>query len=257
MTYKLLALDIDETLTTHGDSQVSPAVAEALHKAAEKLTVSFVTARAINDFQKFLDNLDLPPAYHVIENGAKVLDPQGTIVYDLTLPHDEVQEILDVTRPYFLESGFLSDKDWYNEGFTYDPDRSISGLSLTCVSEEQARLAETAIAGLPHEHAIYVGSHWDNPAGAWKGVLIFHKDATKGNGMRFVQQQLKIRKEETIAVGDGATDITMFDQAGLKVAMANGETLLKDSADVIAQSVQEDGIVKIIHTYVLEEQVKT
>lgn len=252
MPYKMLALDIDETVTTEGSVDVSAPVYEALHKASKKVTITFVTARAINRFTQFLERLDLPAGYHVVENGAKILDPQMNIAYDLTIPHDEVQEIIDIAEPYVIASGFLSDEYWREEPGKIDPESTVTGISFTCVSEEYARLLEQGIQQLSHEYAVYVGKHWSHPD-EWKGILIFHKDATKGNGMRYIQEKLGITKEETIAVGDGATDISMFEAAGLCVAMENGVDTLKEAADITIPPASSDGIVKLIESHILKE----
>lgn len=252
MRYKMLALDIDETVTTEGAVEVSPRVYEALHKASEKLTITFVTARAINRFTQFLENLNLPQTYHVVENGAKILDPQMNLVYDLSIPHDEVQSILDVAEPYVISYGFLSDEHWREDPTTIDPVSTITGISFTCVSEEYASLLEQGLRQLPHEYAFYIGHHWSNPD-EWKGILIFHKDATKGNGMRYIQAKLGITKEETIAVGDGATDISMFEAAGLKVAVKGGVQSLLDEADITIPPASADGIVEFIEKYILKD----
>ncbi|MDA1316914.1 MAG: HAD family hydrolase [bacterium] len=249
MKYKLLALDIDGTITTDNSHTPSLKVLEALQKAAEKLTIVFVTARSENYFKEFLKNIDIPHGYHVVENGSKVLNPDGTNAYELHIPDPEIQEILNVTEPYFLETGFLSDHNWDDDGDINEFDGIISGLSFTCTSHKQAGLLEGAVKSLPHKYALYVGQHWSNPE--WYAALLFHKDATKGNGMAYVQDKLNISVEETIAVGDGATDIDMFAVAGLKIAMENGEQSLKDAADFICPTIKDDGLATAIKKYIL------
>lgn len=249
MKYKMLALDIDDTIVTEAGMEVSPKVYSALHKASEQLTITFVTARAINRFQQFLETLNLPKGYHVVENGAKVLDPQGNLEFDLSLPHDEVEEIINAAEPYYLEMGFLVDEYWKDDILTVGPENTVTGVSFTCSSETQAQLLEEAVNQLSHDYALYIGKHWTNPD-EWKGILVFHKDATKGNGMRYIQKKLGIKPSETIAVGDGATDIHMFDAAGVKVAMGNAVPELINAADFVAPDVQDDGILEVFNTLV-------
>ena len=68
--------------------------------------------------------------------------------------------------------------------------------------------------------------------------------------MHFIQQELGISPEETIAVGDGATDISMFEYAAVKVAIGNAEDQVKAKANYIAPSVQDDGIIDVINKYI-------
>ena len=46
----------------------------------------------------------------------------------------------------------------------------------------------------------------------------------------------------TIAFGDGGNDLSMIVQAGIGIAMANATDELKQHADYITDSVDEDGI---------------
>jgi hydroxymethylpyrimidine pyrophosphatase-like HAD family hydrolase len=47
---------------------------------------------------------------------------------------------------------------------------------------------------------------------------------------------------QTIAFGDGGNDITILRQAGVGVAMGNAVEEVKQNADFITTSVDEDGI---------------
>ena len=48
-------------------------------------------------------------------------------------------------------------------------------------------------------------------------------------------------------------DLTMVEYAGLGVAMANATENVKQAADVITASNEEDGVAKVINDYVLNE----
>lgn len=50
-----------------------------------------------------------------------------------------------------------------------------------------------------------------------------------------------IKKEETIAIGDDNNDLSMFEQVGYKVAVDNAIDIVKQKADEITLSNDEDG----------------
>ena len=52
--------------------------------------------------------------------------------------------------------------------------------------------------------------------------------------------------------GDGYNDITMIEYAGMGVAMSNGNPVIKEKADYVAPSNDEDGIVHVIEKFVLD-----
>lgn len=253
MKYKLIAFDIDDTIVPNLSNEPSMQIREAIQKASEKVTVALVTARSRNEFQSMADALGCANAFHVVENGAKVINPQGELEYDLHIPETEIQQILDVTSPYFDEVGFCLDSEWHLEDAQWN-NESVNGLSFSCYEYEKAYLLEQAIHSLPEKYNVFTGRHWD--VYEWAGILVSHKDASKGKGLKYIQKKLGITKNETIAMGDAVPDLAMFEYAGLKVAMENGEQQVKDKADIIAPSVHKDGAVEIINKYILSSSQK-
>ena len=52
-----------------------------------------------------------------------------------------------------------------------------------------------------------------------------------------------------ICCGDGMNDLSMIEYAGLGVAMANAEPLVKEKADFITKSNDEDGVLHVINQF--------
>ena len=247
MKYRFLAFDLDDTIVPSGTNDLSKKVKRALQEVSKQIHVSIVTARAKSNFERMLDLLEIEPAYHVYENGAKIVDPHGNILRDLHIPHSEVQTILNAASPYFDEVGFCIDDHWNDSG-KVDTAQGVTGLSFTVPGAKNAYFIEKTINSLAKPYSVYVGRHWDKVD--WYGVLLFHDEAQKGKGMHFIQQELGISPEETIAVGDGATDISMFEYAAVKVAIGNAEDQVKAKANYIAPSVQNNGIIEVINKYI-------
>lgn len=64
----------------------------------------------------------------------------------------------------------------------------------------------------------------------------------KATGMEAYLKFAGIRREESIAVGDGPNDIEMISYAGTGIAMGNAVPELKKCADYITKPIKEDGI---------------
>jgi len=60
--------------------------------------------------------------------------------------------------------------------------------------------------------------------------------------MEAICNHFGIRQEETVAFGDGANDIEMLEWAGVGVAMGNAEQVVKNHADMVTTTVDEEGI---------------
>ena len=54
-----------------------------------------------------------------------------------------------------------------------------------------------------------------------------------------------------MAFGDGANDLKMIRSVGIGVAMSNGIEEVKEAADYIALSNDEEGVARFIEEYVL------
>ena len=81
-------------------------------------------------------------------------------------------------------------------------------------------------------------------------------DCNKGNAVKKLLEILNIKKEETIAIGDDINDLSMFEQVGYRVAMNNAIDIVKEKADEITLSNDEDGVAvfldKMLKNYLLE-----
>lgn len=242
---KLLALDIDGTIVKEHTNEVSPLVKKALQKAKEVVTIALVSARAWKDQKLILDELQLPPSYHVIENGTKVMNPNGELEYTKFIPGDEVATIRQLSQNLCQSIGLCIEGKWLPEYINPNKDL-VTTLSLIA-EREKAELIPSLLEQLPQKYSVTVGNHWSEPT--WGVALISHQDASKGGGLRYIQEKLGISPAETIAVGDGASDVPMMNYAGIKVAMGNAEQKMKDVATYIAPSVLENGVAHIVEKY--------
>ena len=82
---------------------------------------------------------------------------------------------------------------------------------------------------------------------------INNKNIDKGMGIKHLIKHLGIKKEEAIGFGDGINDCVMFRECGIGVAMGNAVDELKNIADYITLTNDEDGVAKFIEKYILHE----
>ena len=72
------------------------------------------------------------------------------------------------------------------------------------------------------------------------------KGDTKQKGIDEIIRYFDIKLEDTMAFGDGGNDISMLRHAAIGVAMGNANDDVKETADYITTSVDEDGIQKAL-----------
>ena len=87
-------------------------------------------------------------------------------------------------------------------------------------------------------------------------VELLPKFVDKGIAVEKLMKHLDVKKDKVICVGDSYNDLPMFRQAGLGVAMENAQTEVKEAADFITGSNDEDGIVKVISKFMTPKEEK-
>lgn len=76
------------------------------------------------------------------------------------------------------------------------------------------------------------------------------KDAKKSSGVKFLADMWGIKKEEILTIGDQNNDIELLKAGGIAVAMGNATDELKQYADYITDTVENDGFVKAVEKFV-------
>ena len=77
------------------------------------------------------------------------------------------------------------------------------------------------------------------------------KGIDKARSLSVLLKEINMKKEEMIAVGDGFNDLSMIQYAGLGVAMANAQPVVRENADYITLSNDEDGVAAVVEKFIL------
>lgn len=79
-------------------------------------------------------------------------------------------------------------------------------------------------------------------------------NTSKGRAVKNLMRELGIEPASALAIGDGENDIEMLQAVGIGVAVGNATQMLKDQADVIVPSNDEDGVAVALEAYVIGEK---
>jgi len=74
-------------------------------------------------------------------------------------------------------------------------------------------------------------------------------DVTKAAGLDFLAEHAGFSRERTVAFGDGENDIELVDWAAYGVAVANAHERVKDVADFVCPSVDEEGVAQVLEAF--------
>ena len=70
--------------------------------------------------------------------------------------------------------------------------------------------------------------------------------ASKGNALKKLSQHLKVKKEDIIAIGDSVNDISLFEESGYRIAVANAVPELINESDLVIKSNDNQGVCEYI-----------
>ena len=265
MKYKLLALDIDGTLT-NSQKQISPKTRQALMEAQQKgLRLILASGRPTNGVRPLARQLEMEKygGFILSYNGARVIDLSNEqVVYEKTLAPEIIPVIGALARKYKV--GVLT----YVDGAVItetpeDPyiqlEARINGLPLKGVEDFAAAVTEKEPKCLMTGDGDYMGKIEPEIAAALGSLSVYRSEAyfieimpeniDKAVSLEKLCEYVGVTREQLAACGDGYNDMPMIRYAGLGIAMANAKEPVREAADVITLSNDEDGIAAALEKY--------
>lgn len=249
LKYKALITDVDGTLITRDlEALPSKEVLKAIKRASKLVHISVATSRPLymlNGIFKVL-NLSGP---QVINGGAQVVDAlTKEILWKKVISEKDFLKAVKVLQSFdlqfFIQEGQPKDVYYYLQ---YKPDEKVLQMAAVGLEEDLARKVRRKLKPIS-SLAVHITPDWRVGRVA---LIITHADATKQYGVFEVAKLLGIDTKEMIGVGDGYNDFPLLMACGLKVAMGDAPDDLKAIADFIAPTAQEDGLVEVIHKFIL------
>ncbi len=246
-------LDVDGT-TVRYDYSALPTdnVAQAIQQAQKHVTVCLVTGRSFIFLEKVFEKLQMHSGFAVVNNGAQVVDiAQKKVIHEQLIAHEDAKKIVELFRQEDMEF-FAKGDPFVHEYYTVPPEvpEDFSPPMFFTMEKYPTKKIDDFMKKLSIiPNIVYHKTQHSDPDKF--GVLINHVDATKGVGIYHLEKHLGITRDEMIGVGDSYNDFALLMACGLKVAMGNAAPELKEIADYIAPSVDEDGLVDVIKKYIL------
>ena len=265
---KILILDIDGTLV-NSKKEITPETLKYLLKIQEQgHIVALASGRPYSGMKAFAKQLKLQEygGYVLSFNGGKVISCKTEeVVFQKAIPNSYLKTIYDYAISNQL--GMV----------TYKGDEVLTGTEIDGYMEYEARLNSMVI----HKVDDFLDAvDFDmtkclltsEPAKAKvcekelaellsPGLNVFRsepyfieittKGVDKAESVDKLVKAIGIKQEDTICCGDGFNDLTMVQYAGVGVAMGNAQQVVKDNADYITASCDEDGIVQVIKEFIL------
>lgn len=271
MKQKILVLDIDGTLT-NSQKEISTPTKNALYAMQEAGGVLVIASgRPTVGTQRVAEECKLAEynGYVISYNGARIVRwKTGEILYNHTLPQQFIPQIYEIAKERGVGLVTYDPQDNLITGTKTDPymelESRINGRTITQVDDFigaiQFPVNKCLISGEPEVLAPLT----EELQKRYYGVLNIYRSepffleimpptVDKAHALSRLLPSLGIGQQDCVCCGDGYNDITMLQYAGIGVAMANAQQEVKDAADVITLSNDDDGLVPVIATYFLND----
>lgn len=270
MKYKILVLDLDGTLT-NAKKEITPHTRETLIRAQEQgLKIVLASGRPTYGIAPLAEELRLGDfeGYILSYNGGQIIDwTTKELMYENVLDPTVYPYLHDCAR----RNGFiiLSYKDEYiiseDAGNPYVQHEAFLNRmpSLTVpdfLDVINFPVAKCLIVGDPEPLAALEQEMKEELKGR---MNVFRSEPfflelvpngiDKARSLAVLLNELGMKREEMIAVGDGFNDLSMIQYAGLGVAMANAQEVVKQGADYITLSNEEDGVAAVVEKFIFNE----
>lgn len=256
---KALFFDIDGTLVSFKTHRIPLSTIEAIHRVRQKGVKVFIATGRPMPFVNNLDGLEYDGIMSV--NGAYSAEADGTLIHRCVVDKDDIHRIIEYRKKHPMPIVFASEQ----EVFSVDCEAAADAvkevfelLNLTFPAPQPIEKALTmdvlqVIAFFTKEEEPYIMSE------VLKGCEPFRwhpsfadcivRGTSKAVGIDHICRYYGFDISETMAFGDGGNDVEMLQHAGIGVAMGNATDAVKQYADVVTDTVDNDGIAKALAQY--------
>ncbi|ALS00985.1 HAD family hydrolase [Enterococcus silesiacus] len=275
MDVKAIVLDIDGTLL-NDEKKMTNQTKEALIAAQRNgIKVILASGRPTPGMLKYVEELKMDQYNGLIVsyNGAHVLDVSTQReLFSQPLSIENSKTILEHlkqfdVKPMIAKDGYMYVNNVFDGMLDLgSPDglfniieyESRGGNFQLCEKTDLAAFVDFPL------HKILVAAQPEYLQGNWQNILAPFEHSVSGmfsapmyfeftdqgidkaNALEQTLKPLGIHQEHIISFGDGHNDLSLINYAGMGVAMGNAVTELKNVADKITTSNNEEGIAKAL-----------
>ena len=248
---KAIITDLDRTLL-HTDKTISENTLRVLRQCHDRgIFLMAATARPERAILEYQEQVHFDAM--TVMNGAGVILP-GQKVMGYPIERETARIILErlCKLPDIILSVEMGSEvyanieipEWEAKVFEGFPKLPAEGtIYKILVSRENENIGSLVQRLLPEDTYCSVAGN--------NLVQIMNRQATKWNGIRWMLEATGVSPEQTVYFGDDNDDIMSIKNCGIGVAVKNAIEAVKQAADEITESNDEDGVAKWIERSLL------
>lgn len=267
MKYQVLVLDLDGTLTNSKKEITEPTRKALLEIQEAGKIIVLASGRPVNGIAPLAEALEMNRfgGYMLAFNGARITKcSTGEVIYNRTVPPEIIRPVWEYVRTFpgldiisyndtqilsgicpnqyvETESGINDMEIVRLEDFPTALDFPVNKLLIP----GDPNILETLIEPLRKQYHGLLNIYRSEPY----FLEIMPRNIDKAHSLQKLLSSIGISADQMICCGDGYNDLSMIEYAGLGVAMENAQPIIKESADFVTRSNDEDGILHVIDLF--------
>lgn len=266
LPYRVIALDLDGTLTNH-QKEVTPPTRQALLQAeSEGAILVLASGRPTYGIEPVADCLEMDRrgGYILSYNGGKIVEWKSrTELYAQHLP----DEVLPIIHDYARRKGYallgykgddivteMPDDEYVREESRINKMKVLRVDHL--LEHVEAHPTKLLMTGHPElmvkaeqELSELLGGKMDVFRSAPFFIELVPKGIDKARSLQRLLDHLHLTSRDLMAFGDGYNDLSMIRFAGMGIAMANAAPEVRAEANYVTLSNEEDGIAAALRHF--------
>lgn len=268
MAIGLVAMDLDDTLL-RDNLTISPRVVKAIQKAQEKgVKTTIATGRMPISARPYAEQLGLDVPV-ITYNGAMIQQVlSGEILFRRVIPSALAAEIVqDVAQRGFYVQVYLQNRviasqlNKRSQQYARTASVRIEEADLSILLSQEPEGVEKILL-IAEENELnqltpLLAQRYGEMVHLTKSKPIFlemtDSKVNKGVALAALAKKFGVAQKDVMAIGDSFNDLEMIKYAGLGVAMGNARKEIKEQANIVTSTNEEDGVAEAIERYVLQE----
>ncbi|MCR5754783.1 MAG: Cof-type HAD-IIB family hydrolase [Acetatifactor sp.] len=270
MQEKIVVLDIDGTLT-NSKKQITDATKQSLWTIMRQgHKVILASGRPTPGMRRYEKELELSNygGYLLSFNGGRIVDCRtGKVVYQRVLPAGTHVELYQFAK----ENGcglITYQKNVILSAFEPDEyvqlEARINGLEVKVlenfVEAIDFDLNKCLLTAPPEKAEIFeqqLKEKYQDSLSVYRSepffIEVMPQNVDKAASLDHMLKNLGWNRKNTICCGDGFNDLSMIRYGNVGVAMGNAQSVVKEAADYVTGTNDEDGLVEVIEKFVMHK----
>ena len=255
---KLIAIDSDGTLR-QSNGEISKRTKNIINKLTNNgYIVVLCTARPRYHALDISNEIGIRE-YIISSNGAEIYDIENNkTIFETYISKSNCKMLYDYAVAKDIRIVFVSNNTEYVTQFTRNShqilltDKNLNNMlkdkvkQVMIIGKEKDKINAFKEIVISKYKMNVVDSSKSNKEEIWFSII--DTATSKGQAILELSRYLNISTKDTIAIGNDANDISMFKVAGISVAVGNAPDEVKNNANYVTTTNDEDGVALFLET---------